>query len=362
MKKILSLSLITLLLTQTNNALAQSGPWTKYDNKMKGEALVRDADGGDLEEIKSIIQGGGDVNWQLEPTGLTPLMAAASSDKIEVVRYLLDHGADLNLKDANGRTALDRAKMFGANDVVKLINQYLQKKQPDPAPDPKPIMIPAKKEAPKPLPLKKADNIKTTAGSLVWPALGTYQPGDSVIFFAASWKRGTIKEVGLPNDPSNKYAKPSEMKYLIAPDASVNWPDWTDWSKVVKSQREPFWTSWFIGDWMTGETMGANTRTDGAYERTVISYGKATDALQISANGTYKWKIKGSKEITGKWSAATDGPGIVLHKGYKNLDWTIRNESSATELNVRGMEKARLYPEGGREMQISAKRQMREKR
>jgi hypothetical protein len=180
--------------------------------------------------------------------------------------------------------------------------------------------------------------------------------GDSVLFFAGSWKRGVIKEIGLANDPSNKYAKPSENKYLIAPDAYANWPDWVNWSQVVKIKREPFWTEWFLGDWLTGEVMAVNTRTEGNYEHNEYSYYAATDALQINANGTYKWKQKGSKEITGKWSIATDGPGIVLHNAYRNIDWTIRNESTATELNIRKVEKARLYPSSSSIMQISAKR------
>src|SRR6476620_12121306 len=99
---------------------AQTGPWAKYDDQLKGDALVREADAGNLEEVKSIVAGGGNVNYQLSYTFLTPLMAAASANKPAVVEFLLQQGAKPELKDNNGKTALDRARSFGATDVVKL--------------------------------------------------------------------------------------------------------------------------------------------------------------------------------------------------------------------------------------------------
>lgn len=339
------------------NGYSQSGPWAKYDSKMKGEALVRESDGGYLEEVKSIVTGGGDINWQLQPSGLTPLMAAASNGRTDVVRFLLEKGADPNLKDVNGKTALDRAKAAGANDIVQLLNRNKNNTviptnvnaPAGPAKKEEKLINPGKPEI-------NTNNKPLTTGSKIWPKLGTYNVGDSILFYAGSWKKGVIKEVGLPNDPHNKYAKPSENKYLIAPDAYANWPDWVNWSQVVKPQREPFWTEWFYGTWELGEVMAVNTRTEGSYEHNEYSYHTATDFLQINANGSYIWKPGGSKKIFGKWSPATDGPGIILHNAYRNIDWTIRNESSATTLNIRKLEMARLFPSSSSFMSISAKR------
>lgn len=337
------------------NGVAQTGPWAKYDAQMKGEALVRESDGGYLDEVKSIVAGGGDVNWQLQPTGLTPLMAAASNNRAEVVRYLLNNGANVSMKDANGRTALDRARMFGANEVIKVINEYLQKHQ-EAKEDKTPVKENKedKKESPAQTPVIPVPVMNQ--GNNEWPVLGTYQPEDSVLFFAGSWKKGTIKEVGKIYDGSNKNAVPSELKYLIAPDAYANWPDWADWSMVAGLHREPFWTKWFVGDWLAGEVMAVTTRTEGAYERNEYNYAEADQALRINADGTYNWKRSKNEVITGKWKAAKDGPGVVLLKGYKGLDWTVRNESTATELHIRHLEKARLYPSSESVMTISLKR------
>ena len=67
------------------------------------------------------------------------------------------------------------------------------------------------------------------------------------------------------------------------------------------------------------------------------------------------WKPLGSPEIRGRWQAAGDGPGIVLLKAYRNANWTLRNQTNATEENIRGIETARLYPDNN-QMTIAAKR------
>jgi ankyrin repeat protein len=352
---------------------APTGPWAKFNNRMKGQALVRDASGGYLEEVKSIVTGGGDVNWQLQPSGLSPLMSAASGGHTDIVRYLLSQGADPALKDENGKTALDYARQSGANDIVKLLEQY-GKKAPAPKPAANPVGVPTKKPTPgpaanapqakKPAPAPTSKPVQqppantTTGNRTSWPPLGTYQPGDSVMFFAAGWKRGVIKEVGKSYNAASKYADAFENKYLVAPDAYANWPDYMNWSQVVQPKREPFWTAWFLGDWKLGEVMAVTTEEQGSYERNVYSYHSATDVLRINANGTYQWKPMKGKEISGKWSAAPDGPGIVLHKGYRGLDWTIRNESTATEMHIRKIENARLYPSAAYETSMAAKRPM----
>jgi ankyrin repeat protein len=48
-----------------------------------------------------------------------PLFLAASEGKLEVVRYLLDQGAEVNARDQRGGTALIEATFAGHIDVVK---------------------------------------------------------------------------------------------------------------------------------------------------------------------------------------------------------------------------------------------------
>ena len=57
----------------------------------------------------------------------TPLMYAACSvkDSEGKVRLLLDHGADRDMKDCNGRTALDDARSYNKNPaVIDMLENY----------------------------------------------------------------------------------------------------------------------------------------------------------------------------------------------------------------------------------------------
>jgi ankyrin repeat protein len=48
-------------------------------------------------------------------------MTAAAEGQLEVVRHLLDHGADRSLEDTDGDTALTFARQNGHAEVVKLL-------------------------------------------------------------------------------------------------------------------------------------------------------------------------------------------------------------------------------------------------
>lgn len=87
-------TIILLLLFFAQVSFGQTGPWAKYDQKMKDDAFYREASAGNLAEVKSIIEGGGNIHAVSEQTKFTVLMSAAGSGKIEVVRFLLEKGAD----------------------------------------------------------------------------------------------------------------------------------------------------------------------------------------------------------------------------------------------------------------------------
>lgn len=208
--------LILSLFYFINTATAQTGPWAKFNAKIKGEALIRDSDGGYLKEVQSIVEGGGDVNWQTESTGLTPLMAATAGGHVEIVKFLLSNGADANRKDANGRTALQWAELVGAKAVIVVLTDLTKESE---------IIKPVEKEQPKITPPAlppitsgtDTDNviIKRSAYK-AWAPFGTYGVGQKVKFFIGSWKEGTVIEVGIRGDYSVKNVASNERQYLIA--------------------------------------------------------------------------------------------------------------------------------------------------
>ncbi len=63
-----------------------------------------------LDVCKMLVEKGADVNVT-SVDGTTPLMLAAQNGKVEVVGYLLSRGAKASLKNNDGKTALDFARL-----------------------------------------------------------------------------------------------------------------------------------------------------------------------------------------------------------------------------------------------------------
>ena len=73
------------------------------------------------ETAAFLLKNGAEVNVQSKKKGVTALMLAAVSGNVELVRMLLEHGADANLTDIFGRTAKFLAQKKGNSAVVDLL-------------------------------------------------------------------------------------------------------------------------------------------------------------------------------------------------------------------------------------------------
>ncbi len=76
---------------------------------------------GNLDIVKKHIKAGTDINEKEAMTGSTPLISAASFNKPEIVKALIDANADLSIKNNDGATALHSAAFFGRIEVVQLL-------------------------------------------------------------------------------------------------------------------------------------------------------------------------------------------------------------------------------------------------
>jgi ankyrin repeat protein len=74
---------------------------------------------GDIETVKQFIESGTKVNKKLN--GLTPLMYAARYNKAEIIKYLLQKGADRDIKDSQGFTALNYAELSNAYEAIAVL-------------------------------------------------------------------------------------------------------------------------------------------------------------------------------------------------------------------------------------------------
>ncbi|HOY12826.1 MAG TPA: ankyrin repeat domain-containing protein [Saprospiraceae bacterium] len=74
-----------------------------------------------LDDVKTYIQQGGDLNVKDPFGGSSPLISAAVFGKTEAAKLLLDAGADINFQNNDGSTALHTAAFFCRTDIVKLL-------------------------------------------------------------------------------------------------------------------------------------------------------------------------------------------------------------------------------------------------
>jgi uncharacterized protein len=76
---------------------------------------------GKLDVVKVLVNKGANVNARSTFNGETALMKAVMTDHREIVRYLLDHGAQVDVKDNNGSTALFHAAYFNRLQSLELL-------------------------------------------------------------------------------------------------------------------------------------------------------------------------------------------------------------------------------------------------
>ncbi|HDZ14916.1 hypothetical protein LCGC14_1776560 [marine sediment metagenome] len=127
-KSFVNISIVLVLLT---SACAQSGSKSKAQTVTKIEAkevvekpkidIQMAVLSDNLEAVRQHIEAGTDINKKDAMSGSTPLISAASFGKNDIVKALIDAGADLNLKNNDGATALHTAAFFCHVEIVQLL-------------------------------------------------------------------------------------------------------------------------------------------------------------------------------------------------------------------------------------------------
>ena len=106
------------------------------DNKSASDTLARhldDARGspsallpsaiarGDLDAAQRHIAHGAGINEPDPKSGAVPLSVAALHDRLDLARYLIEHGADVSAANRDGNTPLHTAAFLGRTELVKLL-------------------------------------------------------------------------------------------------------------------------------------------------------------------------------------------------------------------------------------------------
>jgi ankyrin repeat protein len=78
------------------------------------------------KSVKLLVDHKAEVDWK-DWFSTTALMYAANLGEINIIRYLLKNGADINAHDNQGNTVLSAAKEGNHPEVIKLIEDKLNK-------------------------------------------------------------------------------------------------------------------------------------------------------------------------------------------------------------------------------------------
>ena len=103
-------------------------------------ALIRASDKGYVDIVKLLLDYGADPNIQSEEGGDTALILASTHPDTwhvytDIVRLLLENGANPNIQTEWGQTALSGAKNWGHTDIVKLLENHDKEDDPPDEPD-----------------------------------------------------------------------------------------------------------------------------------------------------------------------------------------------------------------------------------
>lgn len=80
---------------------------------------------GDIALAKYHIHAGVDLNYQHPEYMTTALIASIRAEQANIVKLLLEHGADPHIQEAWGTdNAFKAAQTLGNNTIVELLNRY----------------------------------------------------------------------------------------------------------------------------------------------------------------------------------------------------------------------------------------------
>ena len=107
------------------NTLGSSGLPHTGQNRYGGVSVIPASERGHVDYVRRVVTTGIDVN-HVNRLGWTALLEAVilgdgGRDHQEVVRALLDGGADPGIADREGRTPLDHAEAKGHKEIAALL-------------------------------------------------------------------------------------------------------------------------------------------------------------------------------------------------------------------------------------------------
>lgn len=128
MKKLVGIRLSCMIIVIFLVGLIGFTPSTSLGKKTGGSSCPKDSTGifiavydGDIDKVKDLLDKGVSPNQTNECDPI--LTFASASGEVEIVKLLLDRGADINIRDLEGVTPLIFAAAMGSLECVKILIQ-----------------------------------------------------------------------------------------------------------------------------------------------------------------------------------------------------------------------------------------------
>jgi len=103
--------------------------WNFWWKGVKGYTALTVASRYDyLDIVKFLVERGADVNAKSD-VGQTALIEASEWGRLDVVKLLVERGANIMAKDDDGWTALSIASRIGCLDIVKLLEKKIERRE-----------------------------------------------------------------------------------------------------------------------------------------------------------------------------------------------------------------------------------------
>lgn len=91
------------------------------DTYFAWSALQIAANHNQIDMVKFLVEHGADINYAHPATRMTALSMAAFNESNELVKYLISKGADVNIELQNGATLIQALRNFDKNETADLL-------------------------------------------------------------------------------------------------------------------------------------------------------------------------------------------------------------------------------------------------
>ncbi|WP_419875208.1 ankyrin repeat domain-containing protein [Candidatus Pristimantibacillus sp. PTI5] len=119
-------------------SLFSRGNSANYEDINSGHSLLNIAvENEQLEVVKFLLQNGADINFKsfkewtplhvavdISIDGTIQTGGSPGEEPTELIKYLLDNGADKNALECNGKTPIDIAKDYNSQKIINFLESY----------------------------------------------------------------------------------------------------------------------------------------------------------------------------------------------------------------------------------------------